>query len=86
MKTDAPLETAVPTPGAPAAREMVITQTDSHHGEVRAPGVVPRFSETPGEVRWSGQWEPGCDNHRIYGDLLGMDEGELDRLAQAGVV
>ncbi len=69
-----------------AAREMVITQADSHHGEVRAPGVVPRFSATPSGVRWSGKWEPGCDNRAVYGDLLGITDTELDRLAQAGIV
>ena len=68
------------------AREMVVTQSDSHHGEVRGPGVVPRFSETPSTVRWSGKWEPGCDNGAVYGELLGISEAELERLGQAGIV
>ena len=31
------------------------------------PGIVPKFSETPGAVRWSATWEEGSHNR---GDLL----------------
>ena len=65
---------------------MIVDQTDPVHGVLRAPGIVPRFSATPGAVEWSGPWDPGCDNERIYEDLLGFDREELARLRRIGVV
>ncbi len=49
------------------------------------PNLVPRLSETPGEVRWVGP-APGAHNDVIYRDMLGLDEAELQRLRGAGVI
>src|SRR5207247_6716291 len=38
------------------AREMLLKHEDPDFGEYVGPGVVPRFSETPGGVRWSATW------------------------------
>ena len=43
-------------------------------GAVRMHTVVPRLSETPGEIRWAGG-ELGQDNAAVYGALgLSCDE------------
>jgi formyl-CoA transferase len=68
------------------AREMVVEHEDPDIGRVAGPNVVPRFSGTPGSVRWSGPWRPGEHNREIYGGLVGLEDGELDELERAGVV
>ena len=68
------------------AREMVVDHDDPELGRVAGPTVVPRFSETPGSVRWTGPWQPGAHNREVYGGLLGLDGPELDELERAGVV
>jgi crotonobetainyl-CoA:carnitine CoA-transferase CaiB-like acyl-CoA transferase len=47
--------------------------------------VVPRLSETPGRVRWTGP-KLGQHNDEVFGDLLGMSEEELDGLRERRIV
>jgi succinyl-CoA---D-citramalate CoA-transferase len=68
------------------AREMLVELQDEELGTVVAPGVVPRLTETPGEVRWAGSWRLGCHNGDVYSGLLGLDDGELRALAEEGVI
>jgi crotonobetainyl-CoA:carnitine CoA-transferase CaiB-like acyl-CoA transferase len=53
-------------------------------GGVRMHGVVPRLSDTPGEIRWPGG-EIGQDNHAVYG-ALGLSCEEQQRLRDGGVI
>jgi formyl-CoA transferase len=69
-----------------AAREMLIPHQDPDFGEYIGPGIVPKLSETPGEVRWSATWEEGSHNDEIYGDLLGLPESERAALREEGVL
>jgi formyl-CoA transferase len=68
------------------ARDMLIPHQDPEFGEYIGPGIVPKLSETPGEVRWSATWEEGSHNDEIYGDLLGLSPEERDELRQEGVL
>jgi formyl-CoA transferase len=68
------------------AREMLVAHEDPELGTFTGPGVLPRFSSTPGGVRWTGRWEMGADNAAVFGDLLGLDEGDLHRLKEEGVI
>jgi formyl-CoA transferase len=68
------------------ARDMLITHVDSGFGEYLGPGIVPKFSGTPCEVRWSATWEEGSHNAEIYGGLLGRSDEELAELAEEGVL
>ncbi|MDX6512044.1 MAG: hypothetical protein QOE36_1548 [Gaiellaceae bacterium] len=68
------------------ARGMVVTHDDPELGPLAGPAVVPRFSETPGTIRWTGPWKPGHHNRDVYCDLVGLDARELDELEAAGVV
>jgi formyl-CoA transferase len=68
------------------AREMLVKHLDPEFGEYVGPGIVPKFSETPGAVRWSGTWEEGSHNAEVYGGLLGLPEEELAQLEAEGVL
>jgi crotonobetainyl-CoA:carnitine CoA-transferase CaiB-like acyl-CoA transferase len=68
------------------AREMLVEHTDAEFGRFIGPGVVPKLSETPGTVRWSGTWEEGSHNRDVYGNLLGLGDDQLAELKAEGVV
>ena len=68
------------------ARDMLIEHEDPTFGTYIGPGIVPKFSDTPGEVRWSGTWEEGSHNREVYGGLLGLSDDELAELKEQGVL
>ena len=68
------------------ARRMIVDHDDPEIGRVAGPNVAPRFSQTPGSVRWSGPVRPGSHNGEVYGDLIGLDGAELEELTRAGVI
>jgi formyl-CoA transferase len=68
------------------ARDMLVEHVDPEFGPYIGPGTVPKFSETPGAVRWSGPWEHGSHNREVYGELLGLGDDELRELAEEGVL
>jgi formyl-CoA transferase len=68
------------------AREMLVEHVDPEFGPYVGPGVIPKFSETPGAVNWSGTWAEGSHNQEIYCGLLGLSASELDALREQGVV
>jgi crotonobetainyl-CoA:carnitine CoA-transferase CaiB-like acyl-CoA transferase len=53
-------------------------------GGVRMHSVVPRLSETPGEIRWAGG-DLGQDNQAHY-EALGLSCDEQQRLRASGVI
>lgn len=63
------------------ARGMVARVPDARlpEGAAVMPGIIPRLTETPGRIAHSGG-ELGADNHAVFGDLLGLDEVELEQL------
>lgn len=67
------------------ARENVVRVEDPEIGEVPMQNVVPRFTGTPGEVRWTGP-ALGEHNDDIYGDLLGLDGEEQKGLRERGII
>jgi succinyl-CoA--D-citramalate CoA-transferase len=68
-----------------AARENVVTVEDPEIGAFPMQNVVPRLSETPGEVRWTGP-ALGQHNDEVYGGLLKLDQGERAGLRKRGIV
>lgn len=66
-------------------RGSVVTVPDDDLGEVRMQGVVPTFVGDPGAV-WRTAPTLGQDNDLVYGQWLGLDEQERERLAADGVV
>jgi crotonobetainyl-CoA:carnitine CoA-transferase CaiB-like acyl-CoA transferase len=49
------------------------------------PNLVPRLSETPGEVKWLGP-TMGEHNGEIYRDWLKLSDAEMAALAAARVI
>ena len=68
------------------ARDMLLKHEDPEFGEYVGPGIVPKFSETPGAVRWSATWEEGSHNRDVYGGLLSLSDEELEQLKQEGIL
>jgi formyl-CoA transferase len=65
-------------------REMLVEVDHPKLGSLRLPGVVPKLSATPGEVRTTGP-RIGEHNQEVYG-ALGLSADELDRLVVEGVI
>jgi formyl-CoA transferase len=68
------------------ARDMLVEHQDPEFGAYIGPGIVPKFSGTPCEVRWSATWEEGSHNQDVYGGLLGLSDDELAALKEQGVL
>jgi len=67
------------------AREMHIEWDDLQAGRVKGIGIVPKFSATPGKV-WRGAPRLGQDNERVYGELLGMSNDEIETLTRDQII
>ena len=67
------------------ARGNMLTMQDPRIGELAIPNLVPRLSETPGEVKWLGP-AMGEHNGEIYRDWLKLSEAEMEALAAARVI
>ncbi len=68
-----------------AARGNLQTLDDEELGPIVVPAVLPRMSATPGRIESLGP-PLGNANDEIYRGLLGLSEGEIARLAEAGVI
>jgi crotonobetainyl-CoA:carnitine CoA-transferase CaiB-like acyl-CoA transferase len=67
------------------ARDMILETEIEGIGTVKMPGLVPKLSETPGEVEWYGG-PLGAHNEEVYGGLLGLSAEEIERLSEEGVI
>lgn len=67
------------------ARENILWMKDERLGELAIPNLVPRLSDTPGEVKWLG---PSLGEHteEFYKGRLGLTDAELDRLRALDVI
>ncbi len=68
-----------------AQREAIIAVDDEDFGRVKVQNVVPKFTRNPGSVRRTGG-KLGADNAQVFAELLDLDAGELERLAQLKVI
>lgn len=68
-----------------AAREAIATLLDGTLGAVRMPAPVPRLSETPGRIRWSGG-DMGAHNKDVFEGLLGMTIERVEALKRQGII
>jgi formyl-CoA transferase len=67
------------------ARGNIIAPEDPEIGAVPMPGVLPRFSRTPGSVRFTGP-PLGAHNAEVYCGLLGLSEADVAQLRATGVI
>ncbi|MBS0591341.1 MAG: CoA transferase [Proteobacteria bacterium] len=67
------------------ARDMLVSVAHERLGSVVLPGIVPKLSATPGQVRWAGP-EAGRDTRSVLRDLLDLDAATLDALQASGTI
>nr|WP_243793920.1 CoA transferase [Saccharopolyspora gloriosae] len=68
-----------------AARNAIVRLMHPELGDFPMQNVVPRLSDTPGEVRGLGP-ELGEHNAEVYGALLGADADQLAQWREAKVI
>jgi crotonobetainyl-CoA:carnitine CoA-transferase CaiB-like acyl-CoA transferase len=67
------------------ARQNIVQVHDDDFGSVRMQSVVPKFADTPGEVRHAGR-SLGADNRNVYIEEMGMSEQRLSQLRAKGII
>ncbi|RXG89297.1 CaiB/BaiF CoA transferase family protein [Bradyrhizobium vignae] len=67
-----------------AAREMILPTELPGDVTVKMPGITPKFSDTPGAVRWSGPTLGQHTDEVLSG--LGLEEADIARLRRTGAV
>ena len=67
------------------ARENIVEVEHPRLGKVKIPGVVPKFSETPGSIR---QIAPDLGEHtdEILKDIIGLDDERIAKLKEKKVI
>ena len=68
------------------ARDAIIEVETERYGKLKMQGAFPKMSATPSGVRSPAPSIVGQHNAEIYGELLGMEAQELDRLKAAGAI
>ena len=68
-----------------AARQNLVEIFDPREGRVVVPNVLPKLSETPGELKWLGP-DMGQHNDEIYCGRLGLSAEEIERLKGEGII
>jgi len=67
------------------ARENIIEMEHPRLGKVKMPGIVPKFSETPGSVRKVGP-DLGADNDDILKELIELSDEEIQALKEKNII
>ncbi|HET9651591.1 MAG TPA: CoA transferase [Usitatibacter sp.] len=67
------------------ARESITRIPDADFGSIAMPAVAPRFTRTPGRVRWAGRSAIGADTRAVLRSA-GYTDAEIDRLAADKVI
>ncbi len=68
------------------ARDMILSMRGPNGiGDVLMPGLVPKFEESPGEVRWLGG-PVGEHTTALLRELAGTNDEEIERLAAIAVI
>jgi len=68
-----------------ASRDAIKWMESPDFGQVPMQNVVPKLSDTPGEIRWVGPLL-GEHNDDVFGNLLGKSADEIAELRSAGII
>lgn len=67
------------------ARENIVEVEHPRLGKMKMPGIVPKFSETPGSIRNIGP-DVGENNEEILKDLVGLSDEEIEKLEKDNII
>ena len=68
-----------------AARQAIAWVDSPDFGPIPMQNIVPKLSETPGSINWSGPLL-GEHNDEVLGAILGLDADAIEQLRAGGVV
>lgn len=68
------------------ARQSIVKVDHENYDNLYMQNVSPKLSKTPGEIRWSGATHMGAHNQDVYGDILGLSEGQLTTLKAENII
>ena len=68
-----------------AARAAIATIVDQKLGPMRMPAPVPKLSDTPGEINWTGE-DPGASNDEVFAAWCGLSDSEIATLKSKNVI
>lgn len=67
------------------AREAIVEVEHPKWENLKMQNAFPKFSKTPGEIRWAGP-EFGEHTDEVYQDLLNLDANELESLRSKNII
>lgn len=67
------------------ARQAIVPVADEDFGEVRMQGLVPRYRNAPGHIRWAAK-AIGADNEYIYKALLNLNDQDIETYRTKGIL
>lgn len=67
------------------AREMLRTVTLPDGKDLLVPGIVPKLSETPGDIEWVGS-ELGEHNEEIFTEFMNFSFEDFKKLKKEGII
>ncbi|MGM8365449.1 CaiB/BaiF CoA transferase family protein [Virgibacillus sp. W0181] len=67
------------------ARDMIKDIDVDQLGTLKMPGIVPKFSENPGQIKWAGP-KLGEHNEEVYKGILGMSDETIQQLKDEDMI
>ena len=68
-----------------AARQAIAWVDSPDFGSIPMQNVVPKLSDTPGEIEWSGP-TLGEHNEEVFGGIVGLDGDAIGQLRANGII
>jgi formyl-CoA transferase len=67
------------------AREAIVNVPHEEFGQFPMQNIFPKFSETPGTIKWAGA-DHGAHNDDVYRSLLGFDDERMGDYRARGII
>lgn len=68
-----------------AAREMIKEVEVDNLGKLKMPGIMPKFSDTPGNIKWPGP-KLGEHNDEVYKEILNYSDEKIQSLKNNEII
>ena len=68
------------------ARDAIVDTPTEEWPGLKMQNVFPKMSKTQGEIRWPGNTTIGAHNEEVYGEELGISDGELARMQEKEII